>query len=75
MTRPAPHGCADRSSRSSRRIIYAVNADTVKNLFTALGGAKSIGDVTGEPMDIFGEADGEDENFRAGDQTLGDIPR
>lgn len=59
--------------RSSRRIIYAVNADTVKSLFTALDGTETIGDVTGEPMGIFGEADGEAENFRAGDHTLGDI--
>jgi ArsR family transcriptional regulator, arsenate/arsenite/antimonite-responsive transcriptional repressor len=60
--------------RSSRRIIYAVNADTVKNLFTTLSDTEPFDDVTREPMDIFGETDGETENFRAGDHTLGEIP-
>src|SRR6185437_1346393 len=52
--------------RSSRRIIYAVNAETVRSLFTALYGTDPTGDLGSESLDVFGETEGEDEHFRTG---------
>jgi ArsR family transcriptional regulator len=60
--------------RSSRRIIYAVNAETIKSLFTALYGADPVGDLGGEPMDVFGETEGEGQGFLTGGQSFSELP-
>jgi ArsR family transcriptional regulator, arsenate/arsenite/antimonite-responsive transcriptional repressor len=60
--------------RSSRKIIYAVNTDTVRSLCATLIGYETGEEVSGQGVDLFGDADGERQDRLPRRQIFGETP-